>query len=153
MLVRNETLDDIVDAITERFISITRANRVTQWNDFSGVGFVRIGFLKPVSIHHPLIVRPDSSSSFSISLNGVFRQPRFLSHWNITHLLRFRGDRYSPSICYKQETTRQQHSSPFSFTRRIRSLYGLLFIWRGGCSERRLSSNSTISESMWYFVL
>lgn len=39
MLSRNETLDDIVDAITERFIPITSANRVTQWNDLSGVGW------------------------------------------------------------------------------------------------------------------
>lgn len=39
MLSRNETLDDIVDAITERFIPITSANRVTRWNDLSGVGW------------------------------------------------------------------------------------------------------------------
>lgn len=56
VLVQNETLDDIVDAITERFILITSANRVTcnsmkRFVGMSGVGFVRIG--SPNSIRHP----------------------------------------------------------------------------------------------------
>lgn len=67
--VRNEMLDNMIDVITECFISITSANRVTWWNGLSvrapGAGFVRIGFSHPGPLSPSVRVRPLSPLSFS----------------------------------------------------------------------------------------